>query len=260
MKRTLIQPAPEDYPEVFRPLLSGCRVYDSSCSDTARVIYIDRDGGLFLKSAPQNSLRDEVDMTRWFGSRGLAARVLDYVSDQRDWLLTTRVPGEDCLYAEYLSQPERLCDTLGGLLRALHDMKPTDCPAKERLTGYLAPIEANRRAGVCHRSHLGKWGFDTPEQAWNIVCSRQHILSADTLTHGDFCLPNIMLDDWHFTGFIDLGQSGLSDRHIDLYWCMWSLNYNLKTDRYNSRFLDAYGRDAVDAERLQLVAAVEVFG
>jgi kanamycin kinase len=41
---------------------------------------------------------------------------------------------------------------------------------------------------------------------------------------------------------------------------MWSLNYNLKTDRFSGRFLDAYGRDKVDGERLCVVAAAEVFG
>ena len=52
------------------------------------------------------------------------------------------------------------------------------------------------------------------------------------------------------TGLTDLGEGGLGDGHFDLYWAMWSLEYNLKTDRYNRRFLDAYGMDGVDEERL----------
>ena len=38
----------------------------------------------------------------------------------------------------------------------------------------------------------------------------------------------------------------MGDRHFDLCWALWSLNYNLKTPRFNDRLLDAYGRDAVD--------------
>ena len=80
------------------------------------------------------------------------------------------------------------------------------------------------------------------------------------LTHGDYCLPNILLDDWRFAGFIDLDSGGVGDRHVDLFWGIWSLGFNLKTDRYRERFLDAYGRDKIEEERLRTVAAVEVFG
>ena len=69
-----------------------------------------------------------------------------------------------------------------------------------------------------------------------------------------------MLDNWSFSGFIDLGNAGVSDRHIDLFWGLWTLGFNLKTDKYNEYFLDAYGRDKIDNHILEVVAAAEVFG
>ena len=33
--------------------------------------------------------------------------------------------------------------------------------------------------------------------------------------------------------------------------------YNLKTDAWGDRFLDAYGRDAVDPDRMRIAAAAE---
>jgi kanamycin kinase len=68
------------------------------------------------------------------------------------------------------------------------------------------------------------------------------------------------LDNWRFSGFIDLASGGVGDRHVDIYWAMWSLGYNLKTDKYSGRFMDAYGRNLIDEERLRVVAAAEVFG
>ena len=82
----------------------------------------------------------------------------------------------------------------------------------------------------------------------------------DVLIHGDYCLPNIMLDHWRFSGFIDLGFDGIGDRHIDLFWGTWTLWFNLKTDKYRDRFYDAYGRDCIDSEQIRVVAAAEVFG
>ena len=79
------------------------------------------------------------------------------------------------------------------------------------------------------------------------------------MIHGDYCLPNLLLEDWRFSGFIDLGNAGIGDRHMDLFWGAWSLRFNLKTDAWCRRFLDAYGRDQIDPELLRSIAAFEVF-
>ena len=60
--------------------------------------------------------------------------------------------------------------------------------------------------------------------------------------------------------FIDLDGAGVGDRHVDLFWGAWTLGFNLGTDKYRERFFDAYGRDAIDAEKLTVIAAAEVFG
>lgn len=104
------------------------------------------------------------------------------------------------------------------------------------------------------------WGFSDPEEAWKIVTENGKYLKNDTLLHGDYCLPNIMLDDWKFSGFIDVGCGGVGDRHIDIFWGVWTLYFNLKTNAYCDRFLDVYGRDSIEPEMLRTVAAFEVFG
>ena len=79
----------------------------------------------------------------------------------------------------------------------------------------------------------------------------------DTFIHGDFCLPNIILDNWKFSTLIDLGFAGAGDRHIDIYWVLWSLNHNLKTDRYTDYFLELYGKEKYDKDVLKKVAEIE---
>ena len=85
-------------------------------------------------------------------------------------------------------------------------------------------------------------------------------LKCDTLIHGDACLPNIAQENGKFTSFIDVGMAGLGDRHIDLYWALWTLECNLKTDAYNDVFLDLYGRECVDEDMFRVIAAFEAFG
>ena len=247
-----------DYPTELHSLLDGARVYDSSCSPEARVIFIDRDGGYYLKSAPIGSLASEAALDRYFGERGLGAKVISYLSLDSDWLLTERVRGEDCTHREYLSDPVRLCDTYAAILRELHSLDGRDCPVQNRLDGYFATAERNFRAGAFDPSYAD--GVFTIDEAHRVVCEGRSILKADTLIHGDYCLPNVMLDSWRFSGFIDLGNGGIGDRHIDLFWGAWTLRFNLGTDEYRERFFDAYGRELVCDDALRVVAAAECFG
>ncbi|MBQ9780952.1 MAG: phosphotransferase [Clostridia bacterium] len=62
-----------------------------------------------------------------------------------------------------------------------------------------------------------------------------------TLIHGDFCLPNIILHRSRVSGFVDLGQVTVGDPWEDYAWCLWSLQYNLKTNAYHPLLLDKLG-------------------
>ena len=57
-----------------------------------------------------------------------------------------------------------------------------------------------------------------------------------------------------------MGAGGISDRHVDLLWGIWTLAFNLGTTRYSERFMDAYGRDRIDPGLLRCVAAMEMVG
>ena len=198
-------------------------------------------------------------MTRYFHSKGLGAEVLTYKSLDADWLLTARVPGEDCIDPMYLSDPARLCDTTAQLLRMLHDTDPTGCPIN-RTADYIATAQRNYwKKQYDINLFPDNWGYDTPDAAWKVVEENSKYLKTDTLLHGDYCLPNILLDNWRFSGFIDLDTGGIGDRHIDLFWGIWSLQFNLKTDRYRDRFLDVYGRERVNEDMFPIIHAFEVF-
>ena len=261
MKRTLLEHLPEDVPARFIRFAAGADIYDSSCSPEARVWLIDRDGGYYLKKYRAGALAREAEMAAYFHRKGLGAEVLAYHTDEFDWMLTARVPGEDATHAMYLDDPKRLCDLFAKQLRALHEVDFSDCPVTDRTGEFLRVAEENYRTGNFDTSHFpDSFGYASAEEAYAVLSAGKSALKHDVLIHGDYCLPNIMLNDWRFSGFIDLGQAGIGDRHIDLFWGAWTLWFNLKTDAYRDRFYDAYGRDRVDPDLIRTVAAAEVFG
>ncbi len=261
MKLVPAQIDQEKYPADFRPLLSGAKVYDSSCSPEARVLFIDKEEGYFLKSAAPNTLQREAAMTKYFHSKGLSAEVIKYISQEQDWLLTAKIPGSDCTSEKYLSQPEKLCDLLAQRLRLLHSLDFTGCPVPNHTEIYLNRAVQNYHKGKYDQDLFpDNWGYKSAEEAWNQLEKYGSELETNTLLHGDYCLPNIIINNWTFSGFIDLDCSGIGDPHVDIFWGAWTLFFNLKTDKYRERFFDAYGRDKIDKDRLRVIAAAEVFG
>lgn len=249
------------YPDEVRPIFLNANIFDSNCSPEAKVIFIDKDNGYFLKSAARGMLEREAAMIQYFCHKGLSANVLAYISDTEDWLLTEKIHGDDCIATKYLEQPKRLCDTLAERLAHLHSLDYLDCPIQNHTERFLARAEHKKMADTYDKSNFpDSFGYASAEEAWTVVEANSHLLKTDTLLHGDYCLPNIILNDWKFSGFIDLDNGGVGDKHVDIFWATWSLFFNLHTHDYRERFIDIYGRDKVDEEMLRLVAAVEVFG
>ncbi len=260
MRKTLLTKTP-DFPYGIYEFIKNAKIYDSSCSSEARVYFIDKDGGYYLKRAEKGSLAREAVMTDYFHSKALATELISYITDDFDWMLTAAVHGEDCCDRLYTNDPERLCDTIAYLLRELHETDGAGCPLPDHTSVYFDTVSHNYEKGCFDRDFLPR-GYEklSAEEARRLVDQGRPLFNNNTLLHGDYCLPNIMLDNWKFSAFIDLDHAGIGDRHVDLFWGAWTLNFNLKTDSFRDRFFDAYGRDVIDEELLKIVALAECFG
>ena len=240
--------------------LADAVFYESSGASGDRTLYVEGDGAAYLKIAPAGSLERAARMQAYFHQKGLSSEVLAYFSLDRDYLLTAAIDGEDGTTNRYLAQPERLSRVFGEALRALHETKASDCPAKKRMEAYLADAGKAR----FDQNHLDRVrdfiGAADADKAGEEIVKKRDLLANDTLIHGDYCLPNIMIRRWKFTGFIDVADGGLGDAHYDLAWGLWTLAYNLKTPDYGKTFLKAYGEEKIDMPRLRicgLLAAME---
>lgn len=211
-----------DFPKELHYIFKDAKVYDSSSNPTMTVLYSDL--GYYVKIAEKDKLKKEAEMARLFEKMGMGAEVVSYISDDKDYMVTRSAKGEDAL--AFLDDPKKLCEVLAEAMKYLHSRPIKDVPISLCMETY-----ANTEKGSC--------------------------LKQDTFIHGDFCLPNVMLDNGEFSSFIDVGLAGIGDRHIDIYWVLWSLNYNLGTDKYTDHFLELYGRENVDMDVLKIVESVE---
>lgn len=232
MKRTEVFFDTDTVPPNIRQYIQGASMYDSSCSEQAKTYFVKGADHAFLKISSKGSLEREAGMTQFLNSRNVAPKAIAYVSDSNhDYLLTEAVVGEDGTAEIHLEHPAKLAVVFGEYLRMLHSLPTAGCPYNDRTAEMLNEVKQKD-----NRFDIWKDSIFRPVD--------------NVIIHGDYCLPNIVMDHFTFKGFIDVGNGGVGDRHYDLYWGLWTLTYNCKTDRYNDLFLDAYGRQDVDMEGL----------
>jgi kanamycin kinase len=249
MKRVEIRINADTFPEEIKAYLKKAKIYNSSCSEAAQVYYIEGRVKTFLKIEKAGRLLREKKMTEFFHTHGLGAEIIAYVTENGyDFLLTNAIDGEDGISGGNLNNPEKLAAVYGEALRIIHKLPSEQCPFQGRSAEIFQEVDKNIKQsdGDFNLIPEGK------VKAWERMKKLQHLAHDDVVIHGDYCLPNIILKDYKLQGFVDLGYGGVGDRHWDLFWGIWTLKYNLKTDKYKNIFLDAYGRNEIDSERMEL--------
>ena len=187
---------------------------------------------MFLKIDSAGKMARSAKAQEYFAKKGLSAPLVAYETDAgRDYLLVRAVPGAYACAESMLKEPEKLAALLGETIRMLHETDAADCPLRDTNERLL-------------QMYADENGCPFPG---NAGC-----LEKDALVQGDCCLPNIFFENGRFSGFIDLGEAGIGDRHADLCCAVWSLGYNTGSDAWGDTLLDAYGRDKVDEERLAI--------
>lgn len=183
-----------------------------------------------------------VPQVRYFAASGDAA-----------WLLTEEMPGQPA-YRWLCDHPgERgvAVASMARFLRRLHAIPADACPFNAALAYRLTAARANIAAGLVETED-----FDDARAG----CSAEQVLArvealaprveAPVVTHGDFSLDNIFLDEGgEVVGCIDVGRVGLADRYQDL--AILSSCLDEFDAALSDRLFAAYGV-ARDADRIEL--------
>lgn len=175
--------------------------------------------------ADASALEAERDRTAWLADSQLpGTRVLDWrTSDDGACLVTTAVAG---LSADRLepAELERAWPSITDTLASLHGIPADTCAYSRTLEEMMAMARATVAEDRVHREFLPEHLLDTPPQ--EILDSLERDLplrrgqeKADAVVcHGDFCLPNMLIDPEASTvaGLIDLGRLGRADPYADI--------------------------------------------
>jgi aminoglycoside phosphotransferase len=224
---------------------------------------------LYLKTAAlvaELRLDEEAERLRWMKERDLPVpTVREYGrTDSAEYLLLDEVAGvaaSDPTWRRFL--PE-VATALGEGLAQLHRTRIGDCPFDHRL--------ARQVDEACRRVSTGRVREDDFDEERSGRSARDLLTELLTtmpecedlvFSHGDFCLPNVVLDrvadgTVQIAGLVDCGRAGVADRYQDLALAARSITHNLGRG-WAAPFFRAYGLPHPREERLRFYSLLDEF-
>ena len=161
---------------------------------------------------------EHVARHRWLGVHVAVPEVLGHGEREGLRFLHTRaLPGRSAISHDFACGDEAIIAGLGRALRAFHDRVPVD---------------------ECPFARLEPASMEVPSPSADAVVG-----------HGDACNPNFLFDDeGTLTGYVDLGEAGVTDRWADLAPAILSLGWNFGEQpelhhHHRAIFLAGYGID-----------------
>ena len=149
----------------------------------------------------------------------------------REYLLLTAVPGVDASVPRPPAQYDAMVTALASGLRALHATNISACPFDQSRRARIAAAEARVRAGIVREDDFdSEREGQSAAQVYAQLATSPPASEDRVFTHGDYCLPNVLLTDdaggFKISGFVDCGNAGIADPYQDLALCARSVARN----------------------------------
>lgn len=151
-------------------------------------------------------------------------------------------------------QPERLVPILACALRRFHEAPVDVCPF--RLTTESAIATVRHRVAVGRAEHADLHEEFSHLSLDDALAILEHLAPENeelVVCHGDYCFPNVLIEDDRVTGYLDLGELAVADRWWDIAVGSWSTTWNIGSG-WEQLFFDSYGvppdRDRITFYRL----------
>ena len=243
----------------------------------ATVYRLDATSTLYLKYAPIPDSSDsgvsplaEAQRLEWLLANDVPCpEIVDYGTlDEHEYIVTAAAPG---LPASHDWPPDArlsVVDAVADFATGLHRLPIAECPFDRRLK-VTVPL-AQEIAGL---GEVDLAGLDKKRRGWTVTrlvtellaTARQVGREEPVVCHGDYCLPNVLVDPdtWAVTAIVDVGRLGVADRYADLALMTRSLSSATLNPQfgpqYSDRFMYRYGELPADSQRLELYRLLDEF-
>ena len=184
----------------------------------------------------KNNLKEEYERLRWIEGKLNTPKAYYYnEKDNIKYLIMEYKKGTPSFKFDDIGYQ------LGKALKQIHQVNIENCPfnkysPEQLLSNFLDKLDS------IYPEIQDNYKDETKETV--IEFMKENIPTDKVLTHGDYSMPNILINDGEIS-FIDLGELGISTKYLDIYYLMKSLKINKKEEIFEE-FIKGYGIDKIN--------------
>lgn len=217
-------------PSKIKELINGKEFTVDDVGMSGNRVLIFADMVLKIEDATPSTFK-QLELMQWLQGKLPIPEMLAYEElNGKCYLLMSKIAGQMSCDSYYLEQPHVLLEALACGMKMLWKVDITGCPQNQDLDIVLAEARMRVENGLVdiedvEPTTFGEGGFESPKHLLDWLEKNQPPVEP-VFSHGDFCLPNIFLEDGQVKGFIDLGRAGVADKWKDIALCYRSLKHN----------------------------------
>lgn len=218
--------------------------------------------GYCIKIADElHSLKKEAVMADFFSKNGYTTPVVEHLKGNQEILVTRQINSLLAL-SKYIDI-RSLATFMGKSLRNFHDnhwdFSNLTANEKEILFNNSERIITSALSHVQGLQYIADYQKDhNYEEMKKYIKENLGLYQKDeVIIHGDYNPRNVFVKNDNTSYVVDFADSGLGDRHYDIYWTMWTISLYLfvqadpkLVQECETIFLNSYGRDVIDENRL----------
>ena len=195
---------------------------------------------------------NERDVMLWLKDKlPVPEMICHEIYNDRSYLLMSKLSGVMSCDKLYLTRPQELTQILATGLKMLWDINILKCTYNFSLNKKLEMARYNVEHNLVDVDNVepdtfGENGFESPKHLLDWL---EHNRPEEdfVFSHGDYCLPNIFIEDGKISGFLDLGKTGCADRYQDIALCYRSLKDNFE-GTYGGGIYEGFDPDSLFTE------------
>jgi kanamycin kinase/aminoglycoside 3'-phosphotransferase-2 len=180
----------------------------------------------------------ERDRLEWLVGKLPVPAILGFQTDQdRVTLMLSELEGEP---AHLLGDHETAVRRAAETLIRIHAVDIGDCPFRDVLSHELEEAERRVRDNRIPAEPFSQATGHSPGAALDFLRSNAGMIREQVFTHGDYAMPNILINHKRASGLVDWGIAGVADMHRDFMAISDSIAMNCGA-MWVPVFYDVYG-------------------
>ena len=183
--------------------------------------------------------QNEIKIMKWIeNNKYFPKLIINEIFKKKSYLIMTRIKGKMACDEIYMNNGDILIKALVDGLKFLWNFNITNCPFIQTVDDKIKQIEIKINKGLININNINldfffEEKFENVKELFNWLINHR-TKEEFVLSHGDYCLPNIFIENNIFSGFVDIGKLGIADKWLDLAICYRSLKYNIE-GKYNGK-------------------------